>query len=68
MKKITEALMKKLWRVANTECDQDSDVSFTKDTDEVIDTAQFEEEHWIEHIKRSTATAVERMKAAQTPC
>ena len=41
---------------SNTDCDQDSDVSFMKDTDEEIDTAEIEEEEWIEYIKRSTAT------------
>ena len=34
-----------------------------KDTDEEIDTAEIEEEERIEYMKRSTATAVERMKA-----
>ena len=49
---------------SNTDCDQDSDVSFMKDTDEEIDTAEIEEEEWIEYTKRRTATAVERMKEA----
>ena len=35
---------------SNTDCDQDSDVSFKNDTDEEIDT-------WIECMKRSTAIA-----------
>ena len=39
-----------------------------KDTDEEIDTAEIEEEEWIEYMKRSTATAIKRMKAAQIPC
>ena len=33
---------------SNTDCDQDSDVSFMNDTDEEIDTAEIEEEEWIE--------------------
>ena len=32
---------------SNTDCDQDSDNSFTKGTDEEIDTAEIEEEEWI---------------------
>ena len=39
-----------------------------KDTDEEIDTAEIEVEEWIEYMKRSTATAVERTKAAKIPC
>ena len=39
-----------------------------KDTDEEIDTAEIHEEEWIECVKRSTATAVERMKAGKIPC
>ena len=39
-----------------------------KDTDEEIDTAEIEEEEWIEYMKRSTATAVEGMEAAKIPC
>ena len=53
---------------SNTDCDQDSDVSFKKDTDEDIDTAEIEEEDRIDHMKRSTANAAERMKAAKIPC
>ena len=52
----------------NTDHDQDSDISFTTDTDEEIDTGEIEEEDWIEYMKRSTATAVEKMKAAKIPC
>ena len=48
--------------------DQDSDISFMKDTDEEIDTGEIEEEDWIEYMKRSTATAVDRMKTAKVPC
>ena len=39
-----------------------------KDTDEEIDTAEIEEEEWIEYMKRSTATAIERMKAVEIQC
>ena len=53
---------------SNIDCDQDSDVSFENDTDEEIDTAEIEEEDWIECMKRSTATATERMQAARIPC
>ena len=53
---------------SNTDYDQDNDISFMKDTDEEIDTGEIEEEDWIEYMKRSTATAVEKMKAAKIPC
>ena len=46
---------------SNTDCDQDSDISFMKDTDEEIDTADIEEEEWIDYMKRSTDEAMERM-------
>ena len=52
----------------NTDCDQDSDVSFMKGTDEEIDTAEIDEEQWIEYMKRSTEKAVEKMKAATITC
>ena len=48
--------------------DQDSDVSFMKDSNGEIDTVEIEEEEWIEHLKRSTAIAIERIKAAKIPC
>ena len=70
-KRTTEAQMKELQKVAlqHTDCDQDSDTSFTNDTDEEIDTSEIEEEEEeeedrIEHVKRSTAVAV----AAKIPC
>ena len=47
----------------NTDCDQDSDVSFMKDS---IDTVETEEVEWIEYMKRSKAIAIERMKAAKS--
>ena len=62
--------MKKLLKgsSSNTDCDQDSDVSVMKDTDEEMDTAEIEEEDWVEYMKRSTATPVERLKADKIPC
>ena len=55
---------------SNTNCDQDSDISFMNDTDEEIDTAEIEEEEeeedWIEYVKRSTEEAMERMKTAKS--
>ena len=41
--------------------DQDSDVSFQKDTDEEIDKSEQDEE-WIEFIKRNTKEAEDHMK------
>ena len=52
---------------SNTDCDQDSDVSFMNDIDEETCTAEIEE-HWIEFLKRSTRPAEEKMKAAKVPC
>ena len=43
-----------------TDCDQDSDVSFAKDSAKEIDTAELEEEDWNEYIERSTAEAEEK--------
>ena len=45
---------------SNTDCDQHSEVSFMGDTDEDIDTAEIEEEDWIEYTKRSTRLAEEK--------
>ena len=42
--------------------------SFMTDTDEVIDTAEIEEEDWIEHMKRSTRLGEEKMRTALIPC
>ena len=50
---------------SNTDCDQDSDISVMENTDEEIDTGEMDEEGWKEYMKRSTAFAVERMKAAK---
>ena len=49
---------------SNTDCDQDSDISFKNDTDEEIDSAEIEEEEWIEYMERSTDESTERMKTA----
>ena len=53
---------------SNTDCDQDSEVSFMDDTDEENDTAGIEAEDWIEYIKRSTKEAEGKMKSANIPC
>ena len=53
---------------SDTNCDQDSDISFMNNTDEEIDTADTEEEDWIEYMKRSTEEAMERMKTAKNKC
>ena len=53
---------------SNTDCDQDNDISFMKDTDEEIDTADVEEEEWIEYVKRRTDSVMERMKTAKIQC
>ena len=47
---------------SNTNCYQDSDISFINDTDKEIDTAVIEEEDWIEYIRRSTDEAMKQMK------
>ena len=39
-----------------------------EDTDDEIDTGEVDEEDWIEYMKRSTAGAVERIKAAKISC
>ena len=54
---------------SNTDRDQDNDISFMKDTDVEIDTADIEEEEeWIERVKRSTDEAMERMITAKIQC
>ena len=54
---------------SNTNCDQDSDISFMNDNDEEIDTAFIEEEEdWIEYVKRSTDEAIEQMKNTKIQC
>ena len=53
---------------SNTHNDQDSDISFEKDTGEEIDTTVIEEEDWIDYIKRSTNETMERMENAKIRC
>ena len=53
---------------SNTNCDQDSDISFMNDNDEEIDTAVIEEEDRIEYMKRSTDVAIEQMKTPKIQC
>ena len=53
---------------SNTNCEQHSDISFMNDTDEESDTAEIEEEDWIEHMKRSTEEAMKRMKLQKNQC
>ena len=38
------------------------------DTDEENDTAEIEEEDWIEYMKRCTDEAMQRMKTAKIQC
>ena len=51
-----------------THKDVDSDVSFEDDADEEIDTTSIEEEDWIEHMKRSTEDAMDKMAHAKIRC
>ena len=53
---------------SNSNCDQDSDISFMNDNDEEIDTEVIEEEDWIEYMKRSTDVAIEQMKTTKIQC
>ena len=48
--------------------DQDSDVSFEIDNDEEIDAAEIKEKSWVEHIKRSTNEAMEKMENEKIRC
>ena len=48
--------------------DQDSDVSLESDNDEEIDTAEIEEEEWIEYMKKSTILAIEKMDNEKKRC
>ena len=50
-----------------THNDVDSEVSFEDDADEEI-TTLIEEEDWIEHMRRSTEDAMEKMKCAKIRC
>ena len=38
------------------------------DSDEDTNTAEVEEEDWIEYVKRSAKEAEEKMRAANVPC
>ena len=49
---------------SNTDCHQNGDISFMKDTDE--DTGEIEEEDWIEYMRRSTPVAEENLKTAKS--
>ena len=51
-----------------THNDVDSEVSFEDDADEEIDTTFFEEEDWVQYIKRSTEDAMEKMECAKIRC
>ena len=53
---------------SNTNCDQDSVISFMNDIDEEIGTAVIEEEDCIEYMKRSIDEATQRMKTAKIQC
>ena len=53
---------------SNTDKDHDSDLSFDNDTEDEIDTTESEEEDWIDHIKRSTNDAIEKMRNAKIRC
>ena len=48
--------------------DVDSEVTFEEDSDEEMDTIDIEEEDWIEHIKRSTADALDKMERGKIRC
>ena len=53
---------------SNTDCDQDSDASFMKDSEEDMEEIENEEEEWIDYLKRSTKEDEERMRSAEVPC
>ena len=46
-------------------CDQDSSISLQSDPDDDMDTADVEEEDWIEYIKRSTRHTEDKMRAGK---
>ena len=48
--------------------DVDSEVSFEDDAGEEIDTTLIEEEDWIDHIKRSTDEAKEKLESVNIRC
>ena len=43
-------------------------MSFENDSEEEIDTTKIEEEDWIDHIKRSTDDAIEKMGNEKIRC
>ena len=51
-----------------SEDDVDSGVTFDEDSEKEIDTIEFEEEDWIEYIKRSTVDALDKMERAKVRC
>ena len=51
-----------------SEDDMDSGVTFDEDSDKDIDTVEIEEEDWIDHIRRSTADAIDKMEHAKIRC
>ena len=69
-KNITEALVKKLQRVAVQTQITTRTATFPsrKTPMKRLTQLKIEEEQWIEYVKRSTATAIERMKAAKIQC
>ena len=54
----------------DTDCDQDSDVSFAENSDKEIDTAELEQEDWIEHEKKHSSRRRRRRRneEGQDPC
>ena len=68
-KRAREALkMKTMMDTVQTQIAIKTDISFMNDTDEEIDTAEIEEEEWIEYMTRSTEEAMERMKTVKIEC
>ena len=53
---------------SNTDCDQDSNISFIEDSDNAQDEPEIEEEEWINYMKRSTKEVEEQMKKAKITC
>ena len=51
-----------------SEDDMDSGVTFDEDSEKDTDTAEIEEEDWIDYIRRSTADAIDKMEHAKIRC
>ena len=51
-----------------SEDDVDSGVTFDEDSEKQIDTIEIAEEDWIEHLKRSTVNALDKMERAKIRC